>query len=146
MFSGKDIMPLLSWGINITLGLHDTGTMDVSNLKIHEHKGLYLHDNKDYYTCDPLPEEWVNVISEKERVAKPIKTEGNAEDNLVISEHSFGAEQGGQLEKLTLGESIVRDSLVQGSPSSHPNDMNNEILRYSRRRNQSSKVKKRIYF
>lgn len=65
MFSGKEIKPLLSWGTNITLGLHDSGIIDVSNLKLHDHHGVYLHDNADYYTCDPLPEEWVNVIQEK---------------------------------------------------------------------------------
>jgi hypothetical protein len=63
MFSGREIMPLLSWGVNITLGLHDSGAMDMSNLKLHGYKSIYLHDNRDYYTCDPLPEEWANLIA-----------------------------------------------------------------------------------
>lgn len=35
MFSGKEIMPLLSWGVDVTLGIHDSGPIDIANLKLH---------------------------------------------------------------------------------------------------------------
>lgn len=56
MFSGTRVTPLLSWGVNITLGIHHSGEMNITHLKLHEHKGLYIHNHKDYYTSDPLPE------------------------------------------------------------------------------------------
>ena len=65
MCSGKEIMPILSWGIYVTLGVYQSEDTDLSNLKLHQHEGICLHDNLNYYTCDPLPEEWVNVIEEK---------------------------------------------------------------------------------
>jgi len=65
LFSGKDTdIPILKWGLNATIGLHDGGLCNISNLKVQEHKGLYLPP-KDYYSCDQLPKEWIDVIKER---------------------------------------------------------------------------------
>ncbi len=41
------------------MGLIDSGSpVDVSRVRLNEYKGLFLPSH-DYYTCEPLPKEWL---------------------------------------------------------------------------------------
>ncbi|KAL4442889.1 hypothetical protein ABPG74_010778 [Tetrahymena malaccensis] len=63
VFSGKTL-PILKWGLNLTVGMFNAGLIDVSRIKLSEHEGIYL-PHSDYYTCEPLPAEWIQIINEK---------------------------------------------------------------------------------
>ncbi|EAS01971.2 Lmbr1-like motif protein (macronuclear) [Tetrahymena thermophila SB210] len=63
VFSGKTL-PILKWGLNLTVGMFNAGLIDVSRIKLSEHEGIYL-PHGDYYTCEPLPAEWIQIINEK---------------------------------------------------------------------------------
>jgi len=39
VFSGKDF-PILSWGLNLTLGLADSGPVNVTRIKLQDHCGV----------------------------------------------------------------------------------------------------------
>jgi len=62
LFAGKDL-PTMSWGIKITVGLAECNTEEVSRVKLTQHKNIYL-TSPEYYTCDPLPDEWIEIFGE----------------------------------------------------------------------------------
>ncbi|EGR33256.1 lmbr1-like conserved region family protein, putative [Ichthyophthirius multifiliis] len=65
-FSGKSL-PILKWGINLTIGVFNSKQIDVTRINLKYHHGVYL-PNVDYYTCEPLPIEWIQLISQKEDI------------------------------------------------------------------------------
>jgi hypothetical protein len=42
MFSGKKIFPYLSWGLFISLGLYQSGTISTSSIKLSKRQGLLI--------------------------------------------------------------------------------------------------------
>jgi len=42
MFSGKRIFPYLSWGLFISLGIYQSGTVSTSNIKLAKRDGLLI--------------------------------------------------------------------------------------------------------
>jgi len=62
VFSGKKL-PILSWGLKASLGLVDGGKEDINRVRLSEHKNVYV-TSPDYYTCDALPEEWIQSFEE----------------------------------------------------------------------------------
>ncbi|CAK83163.1 unnamed protein product (macronuclear) [Paramecium tetraurelia] len=64
VFSVKDCYPILSWSLNLTLGLVDSGPANVTRIKLQEHFGVQL-PNPDYCTCEPLPAEWMTILNQK---------------------------------------------------------------------------------
>jgi hypothetical protein len=42
MFSGKKIFPYLSWGLFVSLGLYESGTISTSALKLAQREGLLI--------------------------------------------------------------------------------------------------------
>lgn len=64
MFSGKKVFPYLSWGLFISVGLFQSGSISTSSLKLSKKEGLLIPE-PDYHNADPLPEDWINMIIEK---------------------------------------------------------------------------------
>jgi LMBR1 domain-containing protein 1 len=64
MFQGKKL-PLLSWGMKLSLGLMESGTENINRVKMTEYKRVFL-TSPDYFNCDPLPEEWLQVFLESQ--------------------------------------------------------------------------------
>ncbi|CAD8139136.1 unnamed protein product [Paramecium pentaurelia] len=67
VFSVKDCYPILSWSLNLTLGLVDSGPINVTRIKLQDHFGISL-PNPDYCTCEPLPAEWMTILNQKKDV------------------------------------------------------------------------------
>ncbi|CAK94850.1 unnamed protein product (macronuclear) [Paramecium tetraurelia] len=67
VFSVKDCYPILSWSLNLTLGLVDSGPINVTRIKLQDHFGIQL-PNPDYCTCEPLPAEWMTILNQKKDV------------------------------------------------------------------------------
>ncbi|CAD8077133.1 unnamed protein product [Paramecium sonneborni] len=67
VFSVKDCYPILSWSLNLTLGLVDSGPVNVTRIKLQDHFGIQL-PNPDYCTCEPLPAEWMTILNQKKDV------------------------------------------------------------------------------
>ena len=65
MFSGKRVFPYLSWGLFISVGLYQSGNISTSSLKLANRDGLLIPE-PEYHNADPLPEDWINMIREKE--------------------------------------------------------------------------------
>ncbi|KAL4477278.1 hypothetical protein ABPG73_003404 [Tetrahymena malaccensis] len=63
VFNGKDL-PLLKWSVTVTLGLVASQEIDVKRIGLREYQGIYL-PNSLYYTCEPLPQEWIQYINSK---------------------------------------------------------------------------------
>jgi hypothetical protein len=42
MFSGKKIFPYLSWGLFISLGIYQSGTISNANIKLSKKDGLLI--------------------------------------------------------------------------------------------------------
>lgn len=61
MFSGKKIFPYLSWGLFVSLGLYQSGTISTSTLKLSKRNGLLIPEI-DYHNADPLPQDWINML------------------------------------------------------------------------------------
>jgi LMBR1 domain-containing protein 1 len=40
VFSGRELVPILSWGVNLTLGLVDSGPVNVTRIKLRDHSGV----------------------------------------------------------------------------------------------------------
>lgn len=40
VFSGRELVPILSWGVNLTLGLVDSGPVNVTRIKLKDHYGV----------------------------------------------------------------------------------------------------------
>jgi hypothetical protein len=53
MFSGKKILPYLSWGLFISIGLYQCGEVSTSNIKLTKNEGLLIPD-VEYHNADPL--------------------------------------------------------------------------------------------
>ena len=64
MFSGKKIFPYLSWGLFVSVGLIDSGTISTSTLKLNKKDGILI-PQQEYHNPDPLPEDWINMLHEK---------------------------------------------------------------------------------
>jgi hypothetical protein len=62
VFSGKKL-PILSWGLKVTIGLIEGGFEDTARVRLNEHKHIYL-TYPDYYTSEALPEEWLQIFQE----------------------------------------------------------------------------------
>ncbi|CAD8054888.1 unnamed protein product [Paramecium sonneborni] len=67
VFSVKDCYPILSWSLNLTLGLVDSGSVNFTRIKLLDHFGIQL-PNSDYCTCEPLPAEWMTILNQKKDV------------------------------------------------------------------------------
>ena len=65
MFSGKRIFPYLSWGLFVSLGLHQEGTLPSTSLKLSNHEGLLVPE-ADYHNPDPLPQDWMTMLIDKD--------------------------------------------------------------------------------
>lgn len=66
LFSGSlEDIPILSWGLQFSFGLVASKVTDVSRIHLQEHMGIYLPD-KYYYTFEPLPQEWLNIIEKNQ--------------------------------------------------------------------------------
>lgn len=64
MFSGKKVLPFLSWGLFVSVGLHESGEISSSCLRLRK-EGDLLIPEIDYHNCDLFPEEWVSMFEEK---------------------------------------------------------------------------------
>lgn len=64
MFSGKKIFPYLSWGLFVSIGLIESGTISTSALKLAKREGLLIPE-LEYHSADPLPQDWINMFEEK---------------------------------------------------------------------------------
>lgn len=69
MFSGKKIFPYLSWGLFVSLGLYESGTISTSALKLAQREGLLIPE-PEYHNADPLPQDWINMLEEKPNKSK----------------------------------------------------------------------------
>jgi len=76
VFSGKKL-PILSWGLKVTMGLIEGGLEDITRTRLTEHKNVTFNSENcsksvfkiylttpDYYTCEALPEEWIQTFEE----------------------------------------------------------------------------------
>ena len=45
------------------MGIIQNGTENIARTRLIDHKKIYL-TNPDYYTSDPLPQEWLQVFEE----------------------------------------------------------------------------------
>ena len=56
VFSGRDF-PILSWGINLTLGLVDSGLVNVTRIKLRDHSGVeyYVNTSSTFPTLTITP-------------------------------------------------------------------------------------------
>jgi len=54
MFSGKKIFPYLSWGLFLSIGLYQSGSISTSNLKLTKKDDLLIPE-PEYHNADPLP-------------------------------------------------------------------------------------------
>lgn len=74
MFSGKKIFPYLSWGLFVSIGLFNSGTIATSNLKLSKTHDLLIPD-AEYHNPDPLPQDWIGMIRDKpDRVVQRVET------------------------------------------------------------------------
>jgi hypothetical protein len=78
LFSGSlEDIPILSWGLQFSFGLVASKVTDVSRIHLQEHMGIYLPD-KFYYTFEPLPQEWLNIIEKNQEfdmIPAPVRPE-----------------------------------------------------------------------
>lgn len=58
MFSGQKIFPFLSWGIFVSLGLHEGEPINGNSLKLVRYNSILLPET-GYHSPGLLPEEWV---------------------------------------------------------------------------------------
>jgi hypothetical protein len=65
MFSGKKVYPYLSWGLFVSIGLFQSGTIATSNLKLSKKYDLLVPE-PEYHNPDPLPEDWITMIRDKQ--------------------------------------------------------------------------------
>ncbi|EGR32819.1 lmbr1-like conserved region family protein, putative, partial [Ichthyophthirius multifiliis] len=65
-------LPTLKWGLNLTIGMFNSGLVDVKNIKLQEKDGIYL-PCPDYYASEPLPLEWIQLINEKKDYIAPLR-------------------------------------------------------------------------
>eukprot|EP00742_Colponemidia_sp_Colp-10_P005596 GILJ01005982.1.p1 GENE.GILJ01005982.1~~GILJ01005982.1.p1 ORF type:complete len:988 (+),score=146.86 GILJ01005982.1:2024-4987(+) len=62
IFQGDDSLNTCS--LKMTMGVIEGEKEDIAGLELHPHHGIYLPKD-DYYTCDPLPDEWIDLLPDK---------------------------------------------------------------------------------
>lgn len=51
------------WGLEANIGLDCSGLIDTSRTILRNiNEQIYYPENADYYSCEPLPSEWINYI------------------------------------------------------------------------------------
>ena len=68
------------------MGLVQNGTEDITKIKLIDHKKIYL-TNPDYYTSDPLPEEWLQVFEETQSHYNSLLSKSDISNNSLIIFH-----------------------------------------------------------
>jgi LMBR1 domain-containing protein 1 len=107
VFGGKKL-PILSWGLKVTVGLTEGGMEDVNRTKFHEHKNIYL-SNPDFYTCDALPDEWLQVFEETHKHLNSLLNKTETRRNSRYLNTSLN----NSFRKSNLRASILRTSVLK---------------------------------
>jgi len=105
VFSGKKL-PILSWGLKVTMGLIEGGNEDFNRIRLSEHKNIYL-TSPDYYTCEALPEEWIQTFEETQNHFTNLL--GRSE--LRSSRYSINASRSDSFRRLPPKSSFKRNSI-----------------------------------
>jgi len=91
VFSGKKL-PILSWGLKASIGLVDGGREDITRVRLTDHKSVYV-TSPDYYTCDALPDEWVQTFEETQQYLSQLLNKSEMKSSrysMGISRNSSG--------------------------------------------------------
>jgi LMBR1 domain-containing protein 1 len=60
LFAGKSI-PILTWALQITIGIIESGEERLSKGKLTDYMGVQ-YTTSDYYTCETFPKEWIQIF------------------------------------------------------------------------------------
>lgn len=78
MFSGPNVFPYLSWGIFVSVGLHEGTPVNSGTVKLIRKNHILLPDC-GYHGPDLLPAEWLEMIQDKPD-AEPCEDNGSSEN------------------------------------------------------------------
>jgi len=136
VISGKKL-PILSWGSKITVGIIEGGYEDINRVRLTDHKHIYL-TTPDYYTCEPLPEEWIQTFEETQNHMMNLL--GKSE--LKSTRYSPNVSRNDSFRKGSSKSNLLRPSFLKGQSPAKEVKIKGDVTDNSvERRNSTSPVK-----